>query len=211
MKLIGEAPTRVANLLLELGPATVSDLATTMKLTPAAIRKHLDVLEAAELVSSHEEAPYGPAVVASHGKGRPAKFFALTDLGRQKFAPPSDRLAENAVDFIYAELGESGIKRFAEDVFSKVASEVDSLEGLVDQLQDAGYCPSVKTAPNGLQISLRNCPISAIASKHRDFCEIEARLLGERLGANVVQISTIASGAAICTMHVANPNPRRSA
>ncbi|MEY3407990.1 MAG: hypothetical protein RL038_1051, partial [Actinomycetota bacterium] len=157
MKLIGEAPTRVANLLLQDGPATVAELATKMKLTPAAVRKHLDVLEAADLVSSHEEAPYGPASSSQHGKGRPAKYFALTDSGRSRFVPSSDRFAETAVDYIFQELGESGLKDFAEKVFSEIARDVESVDDVLERLQDAGYCPSVKTAPNGMQISLRNC------------------------------------------------------
>ncbi len=211
MKILGEAPTRVAQTLLEQGPVTVAELSEIFQLTPAAIRKHLDVLEAADLVSSHEQAPYGPTSPALHGKGRPAKYFALTQTGRERFAPASNRVALSAIDFISEKLGSAGVAEFAEGIFQDLVSGVDNVDDVVERLHTAGYCPSVKEAPHGIQISMRNCPIVEFASQNRVFCDIEAKLLGDRMGANVVQISTIASGADICTLHVATLNPRRSA
>lgn len=211
MKIIGEAPARVARLLLEQGPATVAALSEVLNLTPAAVRKHLDVLEAADLVSSHEAAPYGPVQIAPTGKGRPAKYFALTERGRVRFVPATNRISEAAVEFIAERLGENGVREFAETVFKDVAQNVTNVSEAIDHLHTAGYFPTVEDAPNGVQISMRNCPMGKLSAAHRGFCEVEAKLLGERIGANVVQISTIASGADICTLLVANPNPRRSA
>lgn len=207
MKIIGAA-AKVAETLLQSGPASVSDLARTLSLTPAAVRKHLDVLEAAELVSSHERAPYGPTGSLDRGKGRPAKFFALTERGREQFHPQPPDLALAALEFIEAKQGRSAVRQFVEET---LPVNGDTLPEIVAELEARGYCPSVQPAPLGTQLSLRNCPYSHLAGSYREFCEVETSRLAEALGVNVTQISTIAAGADICTVHISATSPRRTA
>jgi DNA-binding transcriptional ArsR family regulator len=65
---------RVASSILEHGPSTAAELAERLGLTPAAIRRHLDVLLAAGQLQARERRIYG-----ARGRGRPAKVFVLTD------------------------------------------------------------------------------------------------------------------------------------
>ena len=59
---------RVASSILEHGPSTAAELAERLGLTPAAIRRHLDVLLAAGQVEAREQRIYGAS-----GRGRPAR------------------------------------------------------------------------------------------------------------------------------------------
>ena len=75
---------RVARLILENGPVTAAALGTTLGLTPAAVRRHLDVLVDDGLVEARTRRVYG-----HRGRGRPARVFALTDAGRAPSTTPT--------------------------------------------------------------------------------------------------------------------------
>ncbi|MGH3239003.1 MAG: helix-turn-helix domain-containing protein, partial [Spirillospora sp.] len=69
---------RVARLILEHGPVTASTLGERVGLTPAAVRRHLDALLADGMI----EVRKARTPQARRGRGRPAKWFAITDAGR---------------------------------------------------------------------------------------------------------------------------------
>ena len=100
---------RVASSILEHGPSTAAELAERLGLTPAAIRRHLDVLLAAGHLEAREQRVYG-----ARGRGRPAKVFVLTDAGRSVFYTAYDDLAIEALEFLAASAGPDAVTRFAE-------------------------------------------------------------------------------------------------
>ena len=63
---------RVLSSILEHGPSTAAELSGRLGLTPAGIRRHLDVLLAYGHVEAREQRIYG-----ARGRGRPAKDFVL--------------------------------------------------------------------------------------------------------------------------------------
>ena len=86
MKFEGSAAATVARTLLQAGPSTATDVARTLGLSGAAVRKQLDLLLETGLVESSERAPYGPAALDSkRGRGRPSRVFMLTAAGRARF------------------------------------------------------------------------------------------------------------------------------
>jgi DNA-binding transcriptional ArsR family regulator len=99
----------VASSILEHGPSTAAELAEQLGLTPAAIRRHLDVLLAAGHVEAREQRVYG-----ARGRGRPAKDFVLTDAGRSVFYTAYDGIAIEALEFLAASEGSDAVTRFAE-------------------------------------------------------------------------------------------------
>ena len=66
MKFEGSAAATVARTLLQAGPSTATDVARTLGLSGAAVRKQLDQLLETGLVESSERAPYGPAALDSN-------------------------------------------------------------------------------------------------------------------------------------------------
>ena len=100
---------RVASSILEHGPSTAAELAERLGLTPAAIRRHLDVLLAAGHLEARERRVYG-----TRGRGRPAKVFVLTDAGRSVFYTAYDGLAIEALEFLASAAGPEAVTLFAE-------------------------------------------------------------------------------------------------
>ena len=101
MKFNGSAAANVARVLLTLGPSTAVTIADELGHTGTAIRKTLDSLIEQGFVEASERAPYGPAALAGpRGRGRPARVFSLTPLGKSKFGAHEDSLAVAAVKFM---------------------------------------------------------------------------------------------------------------
>ena len=100
---------RVASSILEHGPSTAAELAERLGLTPAAIRRHLDMLLAAGHLEARERRIYG-----NRGRGRPAKVFVLTDAGRSVFYTAYDDLAIEALEFLATSAGPEAVTLFAE-------------------------------------------------------------------------------------------------
>lgn len=207
----------MAKHLLDFGPATATKLAAELNMTATAMRKHLDSLEDQGFVLSHDEAPFGPKADSSRGRGRPAKVFALTQTGREFFEESYDEIALSALKFIEAKYGRDAIKEFAENRLTQLlgtsTESIESIEDLTDVLVKKGFSASVQPSPfpNAKQLCQHNCPISHIAGEYPEFCEAETEIFGKVLGIHVTRLSTIASGSAICTTNVPNPQTRRSA
>ena len=62
---------QIIEFLKEKGQATVEELAATVNLTPMAVRHHLNVLQAEDLITS-------AAIRRQSGPGRPSQVYQLT-------------------------------------------------------------------------------------------------------------------------------------
>lgn len=212
MKITGAA-ARVARRLLEGGPATASRIATDLQITPAAIRRHLDTLEAVNFVTSHEDAPFGPRSNAPRGRGRPAKVYAVTAAGRDAFEQVYDDIALGALRFMSTQPQSDLVAQYAEQRIA--ASErryaevltpgtpAERARELAQLLTADGFAASVQDAPNGaVQLCQHHCPMQHVSEEFPEFCEAEQAAISRLIGSHTVRISTIASGAGICTTHV---------
>lgn len=206
MKIIGSAQDRVARALLEGGPISAAGLAVSLGLTQTAVRRQLDLLVAAGFAEPHGEAPYGPKSKAQRGRGRPARLFALTPAGRERFAGAYDSLAVDALRMLRERAGSEAVRDLARERLADVLPGVSnaSLGDLVGQLTAAGYAAELRQAPvgDGQQLCQRNCPISHVATEFHEFCDVETEEISQRLGVHVTRLSTISNGSDICTMHV---------
>jgi len=68
---------RVLDLIAEKGPVSAAQLAKVLRLTPAAVRRHITALEDAEQIEVHT-----PAQTGKRGRGRPARHYVLTPKAR---------------------------------------------------------------------------------------------------------------------------------
>jgi predicted ArsR family transcriptional regulator len=201
-----EAPTRerVARSILELGPSTAAALAQRLALTPAAVRRHLDHLIAEGAVESREPRSYG-----SRGRGRPARLFALTQSGRDRFDQQYDDLAVQALRFLAETGGEEAVMAFARrrvadlegNYRAIVAAEPDisPAEALARALTQGGYAASVRNGPVGEQLCQQHCPVAHVAHEFPQLCEAETEAISRVLGSHVQRLATIAHGDGVCT------------
>lgn len=207
---------RVARSILEHGPSTAAALAARLGLTPAGIRRHLDVLLANGHVEAREQRVYG-----TRGRGRPARVFALTDAGRAVFYTAYDDLAVQALEYLEAEAGPDAVTRFAEARIAAVeeryrrrldeaSPDVTPAEALADALSDDGYAASTLPSAAGEQLCQHHCPVAHVAERFPQLCEVETRTFSRVLGVHVQRLATIAHGDGVCTTHVPrNPMTER--
>ncbi|MBV8931044.1 MAG: transcriptional regulator [Kutzneria sp.] len=206
----GDGRTRhtVARLLLERGPVTAATIAEELRLSPAAVRRHLDALLADGEVRAREAPRAG-----RRQRGRPAKTFLLTEAGRTRFGHAYDDLAVSALRFLAENGGEQAVRAFAE---RRVAELVDSHRAAVTAPADAaeraralaaaltteGYASSARHVGAGEQLCQHHCPVAHVAAEFPQLCEAETAAFAEILGTHVQRLATIARGDAVCTTHV---------
>ena len=205
---------RVASSILEHGPSTAAELAERLGLTPAAIRRHLDVLLAAGHLETRQQRVYG-----ARGRGRPAKVFVLTDAGRSVFYTAYDGLAIEALEFLATSAGPDAVTRFAEarmaeseerylERMANAAPDTTPAEALAAALSEDGYVASTLPSAIGEQLCQHHCPVAHVAERFPKICEVETAAFSRLLGVHVQRLATIAHGDGVCTTHV--PNVRRT-
>lgn len=196
---------RVARSILENGPSTAAALAQRLALTAAAVRRHLDQLSADGLVVSRSQ-----RVHRGRGRGRPARVFALTEAGRDRFDQQYDSLAAHALRFLAETQGDAAVEEFArrrvafiERDFALVAAENPELspaQALALVLTQGGYAARVEDLPiAGDQLCQQHCPVSHVAEEFPQLCEAETEAIGRVLGTHVLRLATIAHGDGVCT------------
>ena len=205
---------RVASSILEHGPSTAAELAERLGLTPAAIRRHLDVLLASGHVEAREQRIYG-----ARGRGRPAKDFVLTDAGRAVFYTAYDDLAIEALEFLATTAGPDAVTRFAEarmaqseqryrERMASAGPDSTPAQALAAALSDDGYVASTLPSAIGEQLCQHHCPVAHVAERFPQICEVETAAFSRLLGVHVQRLATIAHGDGVCTTHV--PHVRRT-
>jgi predicted ArsR family transcriptional regulator len=142
----------VARTILENGACTAAELAGQLNLTQAAVRRHLDQLLDDGTVVAVDQRVYG-----TRGRGRPAKQFKITDLGRDRFDQQYDDLAAQALRFLAETQGEAAVLEFArrrvgfiELDYARVVADDPSLspaQALARVFTDEGYAASVRHLP----------------------------------------------------------------
>lgn len=201
-----DQPTRqrVVESILVNGPSTAAALAERLDLTPAAVRRHLDQLVEEGAVEARE-----PRSQLSRGRGRPAKFFALTEVGRDSFDQQYDDLAAQALRFLQETGGPEAVREFArrrvsfiEDRFAAVSAANPSFspaEVLAQIFTEEGYAASVRELPIGEQLCQQHCPVSHVAHEFPQLCEAETEAISRVLDRHVQRLATIAHGDGVCT------------
>ena len=201
-----DAPTRerVARSILELGPSTAAVLAERLDLTPAAVRRHLDQMIAEGAVEARE-----PRVYGTRGRGRPAKVFAITEAGRDRFDQQYDDLAVQALRFLEETGGDTAVLEFARRRVANIETHYDEIvagnpgiepsQALARALTQGGYAASVRQGPVGEQLCQQHCPVSHVAHEFPQLCEAETEIISKVLGRHVQRLATIAHGDGVCT------------
>lgn len=206
------APARVARALLDMGQATVAELAVRLELSGAAVRKHMDDLVGAGFVEASDRPPYGPDT-RRRGRGRPARVYHLTQAGRDSFGNAYDDVAVGALRFVAETGGDDAVMQFArrrvaelERRYADLLDLTEPMDVRVDVLADAlaaeGYAAVAVPTANGIQLCQHNCPVAHVAAEFPQFCEAETEAFGRLLGTHVMRLATLSHGDGVCTTHI---------
>jgi len=210
---------RVARTVLEHGPVTAAEVACRLGITPAAVRRHLDALEAGGLVQAREPRP-----TASRGRGRPARAYVLTDAGHARMTTGYDDLAASAMAFLAEQLGPQAVEAFAArrvgeleqryaPMVDEAGDDVDArADALAAALSDDGYAASTRPVRGpggdiGTQLCQGHCPVQHVAARFPQLCDAETEVFSRLLGVHVQRLATLAGGAHVCTTHVPARTP----
>jgi predicted ArsR family transcriptional regulator len=207
---------RILQVISEHGPITAATLALDLGLTAPAVRRHLENLEDAGLITEHEMAP------GVRGRGRPARSFVLSDAGHQGLESDYDHLATEALRFLSQESGEGAVRRFAEsrvaELEGRYAAELAAagtgtaarVDALVGALTRDGFAASARpvgepgsTSPfTGIQLCQGHCPVQHAAREFPAFCDAETDAFSRLLGVHVQRLATLAHGDHVCTTFI---------
>lgn len=215
---------RVCREVLARGPVAAGEVAALLGLTPAAVRRHLDVLLAQELVAVWETPVQGRA----RGRGRPARRFVGTDAGHAALSSAYDDLAASALRYLTRVAGQTAVRRFADERIAELEQRyrpvVDSAgpqplrraQALATALSGDGYAASTRSlevsgTQVGTQLCQGHCPVQHVAREFPQLCEAETEAFSRLLGVHVQRLATLAHGEHVCTTHVpVLSNPPRS-
>ena len=198
----------VARLLLERGPITAAAVAEALGISAVAVRRHLDALVAEGEAYTRES-----SARQRRGRGRPAKLYLLTEVGRSRFGHAYDDLAVAALRFIAETDGEQAVRSFAEqriaalvahhrEALAAARTPAERAEVLAGALTREGYAASTRSVATGEQLCQHHCPVAHVAADFPQLCEAETEAFAEVLGTHVQRLATIANGDAACTTHV---------
>ncbi|MEN0130034.1 MAG: helix-turn-helix domain-containing protein [Brevundimonas sp.] len=200
---------RVLQLVASSGPVAAPEIAARLDLTPAAIRRHLGVLEQTEQIAVHEQTGRGPA-----RRGRPARRYVATNQGQAALSHTYSELAADALRFLAETGGASAVEAFAERRVSELeqrlsqpgleGSTTERVHALADALSADGYAASARPVPGGhaVQLCQGHCPVQDVAHEFPQLCEAEARAFSRLLGVHVQRLATLASGGHVCTTNI---------
>jgi predicted ArsR family transcriptional regulator len=200
--------TDVIRRLLSDGPSTASQLAGALGLSGTAVRRHLDALVAEGAVTSREE-----AVIGRRGRGRPARLYLLTEIGRARLPHAYDDLAAQALAYLAEQIGEDAVtdfaRRRAQHIVDGVRTELDGaatmqerVRVLATALTGSGYAASVDRVGVGAQLCQHHCPVAHVAAKYPQLCEQELAVFTTALGTYAQRLATIARGDSFCTTFI---------
>lgn len=203
---VGETRDHILQLLLKYGPITASDLGDRLNLSAAGIRRHLDNLVSEELAECDESRKRA-------GRGRPAKYFRLTNRGRDYFGHNYDSLAASALNALREVGGAEAVRRFAqkrvEDVVKSIPPAEDSEESITlttQKLAEAfdrnGYAVTITKAGQGIQLCQHHCPVASVAAEHPEICEAEHKVIASKVGLHIQPLASIVGGHGICTTNI---------
>jgi len=206
--------------VLNHGPVSAASLGELLSLTPAAVRRHLDALESSNMMSG---APTG-----GRGGGpapRPRRYV-IAPQGHERLGNDYLLIARNALQMLRDTVGDGALEAFASAraaemearyrpvveaagdnvaARAKALAEAMSRDGFVATAQ-VTEPPVGRSVPEhflaSIQLCQGHCPVRDLAEDFQVFCEQETGIISDLLGVDVRRLSTMASGAHVCTTHV---------
>ena len=196
----------VLELLRRKGRSSAETIANDLGVTPNAVRQHLTNLEREGLVVSQPE---------RSGRGRPSLIFALTERADSVFPKRYGQLAT----MVLQEVQEMGGPEALDEVFARVAARhadaiekdlrglafEEKLHRVVAWIGRAGTLVEQSEGPEGIQVTIHNCPFRNTALKFPQVCTITPQLISRLLDAPVSQSDSIHRRDPYCSFVVQKP------
>lgn len=199
---------RIIELLKEREQATVDELAAAVNMTPMAVRYHLNVLQADNLITA-------PSVRYQSGPGRPQQVYRLTEAADPLFPEDYYSLTSYLLDELDAQLDSKNIT----DLFDKIAQRLvneaplpkpgqtfaQRLNETVAFLSQKGFIVDLESEGDTYKIHTHSCPYRQVVRDHREVCSLDKQVIGAMLGVVPNRLACFAAGDEHCTYQVSAP------
>src|SRR3989449_1583350 len=196
----------VLELLRRKGHASAEAIASDLGVTPNAVRQHLP---------NPERDGFGVRPPERRRRGRPSPLFSLTERADSVFPKRYGQLGT----MVLQEVREMGGPEALDEVFRRMAPRhataiAPTLEGLefddklrrvVAWIGRAGTLAEQTETPEGVKVTIHNCPFRNTALKFPQVCTITPHLFSQLLGTAVSQADSIHRRDPYCSFLVQRP------
>lgn len=196
----------VLELLRKKRGISAEAIGAELGITANAVRQHLTNLEREGLVRSQAQ---------RNPRGRPSLLFSLTEQADSYFPKRYGQLAT----MVLTEVQEMGGPEALDQIFQRIAQRhaahlAPSLEGLtfekklaqvVNWIARAGTLADYEEGPDGVVVSIHNCPFRNTALRFPQVCTITPHLLSGLLGLPVSQNRSIHRRDTHCSFVIQRP------
>ncbi|MFB2760346.1 helix-turn-helix transcriptional regulator [Shewanella xiamenensis] len=198
---------KIIQLLKLHGPLTAKTLAEELALTTMGVRQHLQALEEEGDVDIEDRV---------EGRGRPTRYWGLTEQSRTHFADRHSELSLQLIDSVKMIFGDQGLDKLIEHREQTAMQQYRSaLQGMTDitsrltklvELRTLeGYMATQEQADGAFWLLENHCPICSAATKCQNFCRSELQQF-QQLFADIATVSReehIIDGARRCAYRIA--------
>ncbi|MGR6501275.1 helix-turn-helix transcriptional regulator [Shewanella sp. Koi 1] len=198
---------KIIQLLKLHGPLTAKTLAEELALTTMGVRLHLQALEDAGDVDIEDRV---------EGRGRPTRYWGLTEQSRTHFADRHSELSLQLIDSVKMIFGDQGLDKLIEHREQTALQQYRSamlgmtdiasrLTKLVELRTLEGYMATQEQADGVFWLLENHCPICSAATKCQNFCRSELQQF-QQLFADIATVSReehIIDGARRCAYRIA--------
>lgn len=202
---VGDSREHVLDFVVAHGAATVAQLSSELGLSDATVRRQLDRLAAAGLVTDR---------LVHQATGRPYRLYSATDSGVRERRDHSETLAARLIEQIAGE--QSRLDHIAEGIAEQVAADhrtevptgaplEQRVASTVDALRSEGILDDWSRTEQGFVMHNHGCPYRSAADSSDCVCESDRRAIEKLLGVNVEQVGSLAQGDKACEFIVTGP------
>jgi len=197
---------KILKLLKTQGALTAKSLADELGLTTMGVRQHVLALEeSGDVIFKDEKA----------ARGRPTRYWSLTEKSNEHFVNRHDELTVQLIDSVIAVFGDDGLDKLITNreessmrsyrlaLADKYGVE-EKLTMLAKLRSEEGYMAAVTQEDDCYWLLENHCPICAAATKCANFCRSELHLFQSLLNdvADVTREEHIIEGARRCAYKV---------
>ncbi len=210
MSASGDSHNDLLDFIVAQGGATVAQLAATLPLADATIRRHLDRLAADGLIRDRS---------VRQATGRPYRHYQATNDGVRASRDRSESLALRLIGQITSDRGR--LDGVAEGLADQLAAEHRSqvpadapleqrVAQTVEALREEGILDAWQRTPGGFRLHNHACPYRSVADSSDCVCESDRLAIEKLVGADVVQVGSLVHGNDTCEYRISAPAPQPS-
>lgn len=160
------------------GSLTAKILAEKLGLTTMGIRQHVQALEETGEVTFKDE---------KAARGRPTRYWSLTEKANSRFADKHDDLTAQLLDSVITLFGDDGLEKMISHRETTAMANYrlaladrygikERLETLAELRTEEGYMATVEKIDGVYWLMENHCPICSAANKCLNFCRSELNM-----------------------------------